>query len=396
MIKKLYFLFFFLISLPLGAQSVQLSDSATVSLLTNSPWNGAVYTLYGHTAIRVSDKANNLDWVFNYGVFNFNAPNFIYRFAKGETDYMLAAYPFSYYMEERRQQDVAAYEQRLSLTQAEKQRIWDALCINSLPENREYRYNFFFDNCATRPRDIIERGIDGKITYMPVGKSQTFRDLIHECVTDYPWVRFGIDLVIGNKADREITDREKMFLPLYLKRAYDGAVVVSAAGAERKLVAEESLLIKGSFQNFEKTHFSPLVVGIFALIVGIAVAVLLFRGCVLPGKVYSILLFSAAGITGCIISFLAFSSEHPATFPNWNLIWLNPLQLIIACLIPVKYCSKAVYCYHFINFALLSLFLLLWAFIPQHLETAFIPYVLSLWWCSGTHFVQGRLNKQKH
>jgi hypothetical protein len=307
---------------------------------------------------------------------------------------MLVAYPFNYYMEERRQQNVAAYGQQLNLTQVEKQHIWDALCINSQPINREYRYNFFFDNCATRPRDIIERNIDGKIIYSPTGKPQTFRDLVHECVSDYPWLMFGIDLVIGNEADKEIADREKMFLPLYLKHAYDEAVIVSGESTERKLVAGESLLMEGSSSIPDNTLFSPFVAGILLLVIGITVSALLFRGCILPDKIYSILLLSMAGIAGCIISFLAFSSEHPATFPNWNLIWLHPVQLIIACLIPVKYFSKAVYCYHFINFALLSLFLALWAFIPQHLETAFVPYVLSLWLCSGAHFVQGRLNKR--
>ena len=373
------------------AQTILLSDLARISLLTNSPWNGEVYAVFGHTAIRVSDEVNAIDHVFNYGVFDFNSPNFIFRFMRGETDYMVVAYPFDRYLEEYQARGVASYEQVLNLAQQEKQNIWDALCINSLPQNREYRYNFFLDNCSTRPRDIIEQNINGSINYSPSKiKNQTYRDLIHECVSAYPWLRFGIDLLIGSDADEIISDYNKMFLPVYLKHAYEGAVTVSD-GTKRKMVVEE-FLITGDAE--EEKHLEPVdypfVVGVILLVLTVVISVLSFRKYTLPGKIYDVLLFLLAGITGCVIAFLMFFSEHPATNPNWNIVWLNPVQLIIAFLIPVKYFLKAVYYYHFINFVFLSFFLLLWIFIPQQLDVAFIFFILSLWARSGTNFVQGK------
>ncbi|GAB6012606.1 lipoprotein N-acyltransferase Lnb domain-containing protein [Viscerimonas tarda] len=383
------------------AQSILLSDSAQISLLTNSPWYGASYTVFGHTAIRVNDKAYALDCVFNYGIFDFNKPNFTFRFMKGETDYMVAGYPFEYYLEEYKTRGVASYEQRLNLTQQEKQAIWDALYVNALPANREYRYNFFFDNCATRPRDIIEKNINGHIKYaaedeLLVRKRQTFRDLVHECTSPDPWLRFSIDLLIGTGADREATVREKMFLPLYLKQACDHAVIVSEDGTERKLVAKEVLITEAgeTNENGAKPTNYPFIAGIVLLLITFAVSVLSFRNRCLPGKVFDVVLFAVMGLLGCIIAFLVFFSEHPATSPNWNLVWLNPLQLIIAILIPVKYFSKAVYYYHFINFVCLSLFLLFRWLIPQHFEASFSPFVFALYLRSGTNFVQSKLNKK--
>ncbi|MFR9166866.1 MAG: DUF4105 domain-containing protein [Dysgonomonas sp.] len=217
-LKRLYFVLLLLLVSIAGKSQIVLSDSAKVSLLTSSSWDQEIYALFGHTAVRVNDPLNNIDYVFNYGVFDFNTPNFIFRFVKGETDYMLAATDFRYYLAEYRMREVEVTEQIFNLSQKEKQHIWDALCINAMPQNRVYRYNFFFDNCATRPRDLIENNIEGTVQYTLTNKNQTFRDLVHECVNKKPWVEFGIDLVIGSGADRLATDREKMFLPEYLKK----------------------------------------------------------------------------------------------------------------------------------------------------------------------------------
>jgi hypothetical protein len=389
MIKIFSIFLSFLVASPFAAQSVLLSDSARVSLLTNSPWDGAVYTVFGHTAIRVSDEANNIDWIFNYGVFDYDAPDFMLRFVKGETDYMLAAYPFRYFLEEYQSRGVSTCEQLLNLTQAEKQRMWDALYINALPANREYRYNFFFDNCATRPRDIIEHCINGNIRYTPNGKQLTFRNMVHECVSSYPWLMFGIDLLIGSDADREATDREKMFLPLYLEQACSRATVESPNETARRLILNESTLIPAANSvNNSGTANYPLITGFIVLAAAVAVSALSYRKRLRLAVIYDVLLFAIAGLAGCIIAFLVFFSEHPATSPNWNLMWLNPLQLAIAFFIPIKYFSKGIYSCHFINFALLSLFAASYFFLPQQFEPAFLPYVFSLWLRSGTNIVQ--------
>lgn len=374
------------------AQAIQLSDSSKISLLTNSPWDGAVYALYGHTALGISDPVNNIDLVFNYGLFDFNSPNFIYRFAKGETDYSVGYTSLNRYTFEYQMRGVGITEQTLNLTLKEKQKVFEALLINSLPENKIYRYNYFYDNCSTRPRNIIEQNIEGTIHYTPTNKEQSYRDLVHECVNSQPWVRFGIDLVIGTDADKIITDRQKDFLPQYLMHAYAGAVIQNIDGTERDLVLKEFDLIKPTGQSMKFTHVdTPLVFGIILLVITILISFLSYkRNKKLIGRVFDILLFLIAGIAGSIIFFLMYFSVHPCTNPNWNLIWLNPLQLIFAFLFSIKFFSKGVYYYHFINFAVLLLFLLAWFLIPQYLEVAFIPYILALAIRSGVNVIQYR------
>lgn len=387
----------FFVSTNSYSQPIQLSDSAQVSLLTNYPWNKEIYALFGHTAIRVQDPVHDIDYAFNYGIFDFSSSNFTYRFSKGETDYMVFPFPFIKYIEEYDDRQVITVEQILNLNQVEKQSIWDALVINSLPENRVYRYNYFFDNCSTRPRDIVEQNISGTIIYPSTGKQQTFRDLIREYTSLSPWSEFGIDMVIGSGAERVATDREKMFLPLYLENAYDGAVIKDKDGSERKLVAYDQLLTDYPLNKKASGIFTPLVTGCILFALSLVISYFtLRRRFLLGGKIFDTVLFVVAGMAGIIIAFLTLFSEHPYVDSNWNIIWLNPLQLIAATLFFVKSLSKYVYCYHFINFALLSLFLLFWGLIPQQLEIAFIPFILSLWIRSGTNFVEYKSMKQRN
>lgn len=377
------------------SQTIQLSDSSKISLLTNTPWDQEVYALFGHTAIRIQDR--ELDVVFNYGTFDFNSPNFMYRFIKGETDYMVVAYPFSHYIYNYQDKGIGITEQVLNLTQEEKQNLFDALVINSLPENRVYRYNYFYDNCSTRPRDIIEQNISYTIEYNKTDKDQTYRDLIHECVSQQPWVRFGIDLVIGADADKKLSNRQKDFLPLYLQNAYTGAKIKDQSGNFKSLVLQEIPVLKSTNNGTIKQPINtPLYVGIAILIITIAISYFSYiKNIVLAGKIFDTFFFLIAGLAGCIIFFLMFFSTHPCTIPNWNLVWLNPIQLIVALLFFIKFFSKYVYYYHFINFVLLIMFLLAWFLIPQHLEIAFLPYILALCVRSGTNIFQYKKQRIK-
>ncbi len=378
---------------PFSSQIV-LSDSAQISLLTNAPWDEAVYSLFGHTSVRVNDSAKNIDYVFNFGIFNMNKKNFIFLFIKGETDYMVAAYPYSYYIAEQQQRGTGVVEQVFNLTTDEKQDMFDALMVNTLPENRVYRYNYFYDNCATRPRDIIEKYIKGKILYNPTDKEQTYRDLVKECVQVQPWYEFGIDLVIGSQADKIITDRQKDFLPEYLMRAYQGATIQGDSIQRNMLISTTTILNPTPFE--EKFPITPLYGGLILLTVAILISYLSYKNRKSTlGKTFDTLLFFVAGTAGCIIFFLMYFSEHPCTNPNWNIIWLNPLQIIVSLLFFVKSLSKCIYYYHFINFVALLAFLLAWCLIPQQLDIAFIPYILSIGLRSGMNIVQQRKLKRK-
>lgn len=375
-------------------QRIVLSDSAKVSLLTNAPWDEAVYSLFGHTSMRVSDPAQNIDYAFNFGLFNMSKSNFIFLFMKGETDYMVAPIPYNAYYQEYKERGVGIIEQVFNLTQKEKQDIFDALLVNCLPENREYRYNYFYDNCSTRPRDIFVKYINGKIEYTPTNREQTYRDLVIECTNSRLWFRFGINLVIGADADKVITDRQKDFLPRYLMNAYEGATVTGDSIPRNILLSTTTLL---EAKPFEKDFpVTPLYAGIILLIISILISYLVYKKQMKGlGKAFDTILFLIAGIAGCIIFFLMFFSVHPCTNPNWNIIWLNPLQLIVALLFFVKSLSKCIYYYHFINFVALLAFLLAWNLIPQQLEMTFIPFILSIGLRSFMNILQQKKFKKK-
>lgn len=391
-------LLFTIMTLYLPAQ-IQLSDSAKISLMTTSPWSGAIYAVYGHTAIYVEDDSTGLEAVFNYGFFDTSQPNFMYNFVRGKTDYILGITNFEQFLAEYRYKGVEVVEQELNLTPEEKQILWEALYMNALPENKEYRYNYFYDNCSTRPRDMVEQYVKGTVQYPPAVKEQTYRDLVRECVHDYPWMEFGIDLVIGSDADRPIDVREKMFLPKYLMDAFRDATVIRPDTVNLPLVRNEEIILALVHENkSERTLFSPFLVAFALLFVSVLVSVVQcgkLNQRIFP-KLYDTVLFGIAGLGGVVVFFLMYFSEHPATNPNWNFVWLNFFSFIFAILFWVKSLRNVVYIYHFINFAVLTLFLLLWWFIPQQLPVSTIPFSMSLWLRSGANVFVLRKRKLKN
>lgn len=397
MIRNVFFILIsFIFFFPeIKSQNFLLNESTKVSLLTSSPWDEEVYALFGHSSIRIKDSINHLDLVFNYGLFDFNSKDFIYRFVKGETDYMVGPLDFRDYILEYKLRNVGVTEQVLNLNQEEKQKIFQALVTNSMPQNRVYRYNYFYDNCSTRPRDIIENNIIGNIIYTPTLKNETYRDLVHECVDKQPWVRFGIDLVIGADADKKITDREKDFLPAYLMNAYEHAKIKNSDGSERNLITSESNIVVTASTQKENTILNyPILFGSILFILTLTISIISYKKeYIALSKVLDTILFSVAGILGSVIFFLMFFSVHPCTNPNWNIIWLNPVQLIFCFLFFIKRIAKYVYYYHFINFVALTIFLLAWFLIPQSLEKAFIPFIASIWIRSGFNILQYKRSK---
>jgi hypothetical protein len=363
-----------------------LSEKAVISVLTCAPHDEEVFTLYGHAAFRVQDAEQQLDWVFNYGVFDFSKPGFIYRFVKGETDYVLGIVQYARYAAEYQLRGSEITGQTLDLTPDEKIRIWNALLTNAQPENRTYRYNFFFDNCATRLPAMIEKYINGKITYHERPDTLTFRDMTGDCTRGHPWLTFGCDLALGSPTDRIATPHERMFLPAYLKEGLATAVIIAPDGTERPLVAEtytiEALEQDETEMDWLDDIFTPLVCFwlLFLLVAGFTWREWRKKTDYL---FLDVALFTVAGLTGVVLFFLCFISEHPCIWPNWLIIWLHPFHLAGAAVFCVKRGKKASYYYHFINFVALTLMLAGWYFIPQHLNVACIPLITILWLRSG-------------
>jgi hypothetical protein len=370
-----------------------LTVRAQVSLLTCSPSDKAAYTLYGHTAVRVRDTTG-IDVVFNYGLFDFSQSHFIYRFTKGETDYVLGACHYNDFLMDYQMRGSEVYEQTLNLTQSEKDALFQALIVNIRPENRVYRYSFFYDNCSTRPAAMIERYVDGHIDYEGYSNAHTFRDEINRCTRDDPWLTFGCDLVLGCPADRQMTLHESFFLPANVKNAFSYAKIVRSDGTSQPLVAATSVLVESiSDDEPEPAMFvTPLLCG-WLLFAFAAMLTWMEWRTKKYFRWFDVALFLMAGIAGCVLYFLCFISVHRGIWPNVSVIWLHPFHLVGVACIAVKKLNKLASCYHLINFAAILLLPVVWFAMAQHLNMAFIPLILTLWMRSGYDLVKKKICK---
>ena len=353
------------------------ADSVEVSLLTCSPGT-EVYSLYGHTAIRVKSYTTGEDWVFNYGVFSFNRPNFIWRFTRGECDYQIGALPFAYFAEEYEERGSAVYQQVLNLRASEKERLWTLLVENMRPENREYRYNFLYDNCTTRARDRIEEAVEGKIIYPEQDTVRTYREIIHQYTAQHPWAELGNDICLGAEADRPISVRDEMFAPFYLLRYANGAVIQGSDGSTRPLVLFQSQVVEGRDVEIQKEFpWSPAlsVWILFFCVAGLTVVERWRHACFWGIDIF---LMSLVGGIGLVVTFLFFFSVHPTVGSNWQIWVFNPIPLV--AMLWVVWCAvkrRKTY-YHPLNVSVLILFMFFSALIPQDFCVVAVPLALAL------------------
>jgi hypothetical protein len=361
-------------------------DSIRVSLLTCSP-GSEIYALFGHTAIRYEDKAKGADWVFNYGMFSFQTPNFVMRFVKGETDYQLGVVPYAYFEAEYNERGSYVEQQVLNLTPMEKAKLFQLLDENYRPENRTYRYNYFYDNCTTRARDKIEESIQGQVVYPESEGTHSFRDIVHQYTAGHEWSEFGIDLCLGSEADKPIDARLQMFAPFYLLRAADGAMIKETDGVERPLVQEKQKIVNPPVPVPEKEFpLTPMQSALILLAITVLIGLLeiYYKKCFWG---MDILLFGAQGIAGCIIAFLFFFSVHPTVGSNYLLILFNPIPLIYLPVMVYKTIKGRKDLYHWANILVLTLFIAFWSVIPQKINLVVLPLALSLLIRSLTHII---------
>ena len=331
-------------SAPVAAQddsTLLAMDSVEISLLTCQP-HDEVYSLYGHTAIRYHDfhKKGKVDAAFNYGVFNFHAPHFVARFVFGLTDYELGAFPYHLFQAEYRHFGSMVTEQVLNLTAQEKYQLRQALSENLRPENCVYRYNYFYNNCTTKARDIIERCINGKVEYAErEDYTPTYREMIHEMTQRNPWSRFGNDLLLGIKADQPTTLRQQEFLPQNLMYDFDRARI-NDNGTCRPLVKERRVSVPPGVQMHESGFpLSPLVCFSILLVIGIIIFLIEWKMQSIF-IVWDVLLMLATGIIGIVLTLMLFS-QHPTVSLNLQIILFNPLPWLF--LWPVIRKKKTIY-----------------------------------------------------
>ncbi len=295
-----------------------LSDDATIYHLTCTPGDD-LYSIFGHSAIRVLDKTNGIDLVFNYGTFDFMTPNFYLKFMNGRLDYMLSVSRFSSFVSSYQddQRGVTAYQ--LNLTKDEKQQMWTFLRWNIQPENRSYRYDFFFDNCATRIRDLYFRVKGIEAADFESGSQYSYRDYLHRYLEHSPWIAQGIDLIIGIKADAKAPAYNRAFLPDYL----DSLLLHPTSKA--LFLAQETILPQTAVQS-EPLTVTPFMAAFFFLILYVLISFFELktkRKLVFADR----FLLLITGLCGLLIGYLWFFTDHQVTVWNFNLLWALPTNL---------------------------------------------------------------------
>lgn len=333
-----------------------------VSLLTCSPGD-ELYSAFGHTAIRVNDM------VFNYGMFNFNTEGFYIKFVSGKTDYELGVEIMQGFERQYERRNRSVIEQKLNLTNEEKAALFNALIENTRPENKTYRYNFVFDNCATRPRVKIEECLKGAIKYDVKEENESYRKLIEKYVGEDSWIKFGIDILIGAEADKTASFFDRLFLPDELMNAFATA---RRDNGERLVTETKEIVSQDKDENDDEDNgVTPLAVAVIAMTI-ISIASLLF-----PRKLKALdfILFLATGLLGVVITFLCFFSLHPLVGENYNLLWLNPVHLIIPLTIFIKKARKILMG----TYALIALATAVamsgYIYLPQEFNIAFLPFM---------------------
>ena len=298
-------------------------DSVEVSLLTCSP-HEEIYSLYGHSALRW--HSGDQDLVFNWGMFSFSKPYFALRFVFGLTDYELAAYPFERFWPYYQQWGSSITEQVLNLTNEEKRQLQVALAENLREENRVYRYNFFYNNCSTKPRDMVEGCINGEVIYNEREDFEpTFREMVRECNRNHAWSKCGNDMLLGLKADLKTNRSEQEFLPMNLMQDFARAQIYKD-GQYRPLVKEQRLLVAPGVQLIEPDFIlSPTEIALLLLIASLGIALYEWKRKKIA-KWWDVLLMTIQGLAGVVLTVMIFS-QHPTTSLNLNLLLFNPLPL---------------------------------------------------------------------
>ena len=371
---KLSLLAFFFVSFSFAFQ-FQLSDDAEVSVLTFGPGK-SLNDAFGHNAFRIKDGTKGIDVVYGYGQYDFDAPNFYLKFARGKLNYLISRHFFSdifnYYSGENR----TIKEQVLNLSTEQKQKLFNYLENNYKPENRKYLYDFFYDNCATKIRDVLSTISNNTISFEKPENFQqkTFRELIYEHVDKNSWGSLGIDIALGSVVDREASANEYMFLPKYIHSFFE----VAKINGNDDLVKSSTVLYEKKGDNSASSFLlSPfMIIGLLSF----AILFITFRD--YKGnkrtKWLDITLFSLTGIIGVLLLFLWFGTDHTATWQNYNLLWAFPLNIFVIGQLLKKEIKNWFKAYLKFLIIMLCLLTLHWVIGVQVFAIALMPLFIAL------------------
>lgn len=351
------------------------SCNLKISLLTCGPGED-LYSIWGHSALRVKVPGSRTDIIFNYGTFDFEDPDFYTKFTRGKLLYYVSVEDFDRFMYSYQLENRSVIEQELKLTCEEKERLFNALRTNGKEENKYYKYQFLFDNCSTRLRDIVVNNNDDSISFkriLPV-EAPTFRNMIHANLDQSKqyWSKFGIDLALASRIDRKVENEEAMFLPDYLMMGFDSSVSKNGS-----LVADKKVILRHAPIAAEKGFvLTPTVVTTLLLVFGLLLTFARSKKFQKITNVFDITYFLILGLMGSFMLFMWFGTDHELCSDNYNLLWALPTHLIAVFYLQKK--ATFTRRYFTVTAALAALVIVLWKVLPQELNIAFLPLILLI------------------
>lgn len=369
-----FFLTIFVVQLTFS-QYKKLSDKAEISIITAGPGK-VLYEGFGHSTIRVKDVG--FDLAYNYGIFDFDAPNFYLNFTKGKLLYKLQSYPFHYFVRSYQRDKRWIKEQILNLNQTEKQQFFEYLEDNAKPENATYLYDPFFNNCATILREITEVVLKDKVNFKEnhIKKNQSFRELMNAEIPWNTWGSFGINLALGSKLDNVATAKQYMYLPDYVLNGFKNAIV-KKNGVNENLIKTERFILKFEEIKIKPSFFNPFVIFTLILLIG---SYITFKDIKRKQRTkwFDFLLFFSTGIIGLAIVFLWFFTNHSTTPTNFNFLWAFAPNLVIAFYILKEKTKKWIRNYITLLIVFLLIIPVIWLCKIQQLPTASLPLLFLL------------------
>ena len=376
--KKIFFTLLLLAFTNLFNAQLKLSVYSEINIVTAGP-GSELYEAFGHSAIRVKDPVTSLDLIYNYGMFDFNQPNFYSNFAKGNMIYSLARYDFKYFLASYKRDKRWLKQQVLNLNQQQRQAFFMYLENNALPQNKNYNYDPYFDNCATKLRDIIKLilGKD-KVSFSDksINKNLSFRNLTNNEINWNSWGSFGLNMIAGTKLDEKATLSEYMYLPDYVYSIFKNSKVI-IDGKTENLVKREDILLKFKEKEQKTSIFNPfLILSIISLLV-IFMTYKDFKN-EKSSRYLDFTILFITGLIGFILIFLWFFSTHSTAPNNFNILWAFAPNLIVAFLMLKQKLSNWMYFYFKTLVFLLILIPILWIFKIQLFPIALIPILVLL------------------
>mgnify|MGYP000029014069 CR=1 FL=1 len=358
------------------SQPNQLSPKAEISVLTIGP-GLSLNDAFGHSGFRIKDTNNRIDIVYGYGEYDFDAPNFYLKFVQGQLNYLISKTDFTKFYQVYEYYNRSIKEQVLNLSQDEKQKLYGYLVNNYKPRNRRYLYEFFYDNCATKIKDVTQIALNNSVTFNNPNdfEDATFRTLIQNNLKKNSWGSFGIDLALGAVIDRKATPEDHMFLPENIYRFFENATI---RNTNEPLVKESRFLYyKKPMSQPSQFLTSPLfVLGIVALLI-IYITYNDYKN-EKQNKWLDITLFTLTGLIGLLILLLWFATDHTGTHQNYNLLWAFVLNILFIGQVIKKKPSTWFVKYIKFLIILLCLLTLHWTIGVQVFAIGLIPLLTAL------------------